>query len=129
MIKIAMTGVFVDDQATALAFYTDVLGMEKKNDLPLGKDRWLTVAAPAGPEGVELVLEPNGNPIAGTFQRQSFEAGIPATTFAVDDLRAEHARMTNLGVLFTQEPIEMGPVITAVFDDTCGNLVMLIQTA
>lgn len=90
MIMIAVTSVFVEDQDAALAFYADVLGFEQRNDIALGgDDRWLTVASPAGPEGVELLLEPNGNPIAKAYQQGTFEAGIPATTFAVDDLHAE----------------------------------------
>lgn len=130
MIKIAVTSVFVEDQDAALAFYADVLGFEQRNDIALGgDDRWLTVASPAGPEGVELLLEPNGNPIAKAYQQGTFEAGIPATTFAVDDLHAEHARMAALGVTFTMEPTAAGPVSTAVFDDTCGNLIMLTQLA
>jgi catechol 2,3-dioxygenase-like lactoylglutathione lyase family enzyme len=128
MIRIAVTSVFVDDQSKALTFYTEVLGFEKKNDIPLGgADRWLTVASPAGPEGVELLLEPNGNPIAKTYQQALYEAGIPATTFATDDIRAEYARMTELGVVFTMEPTRSGPVTSAVFDDTCGNLIGLTQ--
>ncbi|WP_405143724.1 VOC family protein [Sphaerisporangium sp. NBC_01403] len=127
MIKIAVTSVFVDDQAKALAFYTDILGFAKKQDVPVGEDRWLTVASPAGPEGVELLLEPNGNPIATTYQQALFESGIPATLFATDDIHAEFERMKALGVVFTMEPTEMGPVTQAVFDDTCGNLIGLAQ--
>ncbi|WTY93310.1 VOC family protein [Sphaerisporangium sp. NBC_01403] len=125
--KIAVTSVFVDDQAKALAFYTDILGFAKKQDVPVGEDRWLTVASPAGPEGVELLLEPNGNPIATTYQQALFESGIPATLFATDDIHAEFERMKALGVVFTMEPTEMGPVTQAVFDDTCGNLIGLAQ--
>jgi predicted enzyme related to lactoylglutathione lyase len=127
MIKIAVTSVFVEDQAKALTFYTEVLGFEKKTDVPAGNARWLTVASPAGPDGVELLLEPNGNPIAKTYQQGIFEAGIPATTFAVDDIHAEYARMKELGVVFTMEPTQTGPVTGAVFDDTCGNLIGLHQ--
>ncbi|MER5324197.1 VOC family protein [Streptosporangium roseum] len=125
--KIAVASVFVEDQSKALAFYTEVLGFEKRQDIPLGDARWLTVASPAGPDGVELLLEPNGNPIAKTYQQGLFEAGIPATTFAVDDIHAEYARMTGLGVVFTAEPVEAGQVTSAVFDDTCGNLIGLHQ--
>ncbi|MER5420069.1 VOC family protein [Streptosporangium roseum] len=125
--KIAVASVFVEDQSKALAFYTEVLGFEKRQDVPLGDARWLTVASPAGPDGVELLLEPNGNPIAKTYQQGLFEAGIPATTFAVDDIHAEYARMTGLGVVFTAEPVEAGQVTSAVFDDTCGNLIGLHQ--
>jgi predicted enzyme related to lactoylglutathione lyase len=127
VIKIAVASVFVEDQSKALAFYTEVLGFEKRQDIPLGDARWLTVASPAGPDGVELLLEPNGNPIAKTYQQGLFEAGIPATTFAVDDIHAEYARMTRLGVVFTAEPVQAGPVTSAVFDDTCGNLIGLHQ--
>ncbi|MFG1879493.1 VOC family protein [Sphaerisporangium sp. NPDC049003] len=127
MIKIAVTSVFVDDQAKALAFYTDILGFAKKQDVPVGEDRWLTVASPAGPEGVELLLEPNGNPIATTYQQALFESGIPAALFATDDVHAEFERMKALGVVFTMEPTEMGTVTQAVFDDTCGNLIGLAQ--
>ncbi|ACZ86998.1 VOC family protein [Streptosporangium roseum] len=127
MIKIAVASVFVEDQSKALAFYTEVLGFEKRQDIPLGDARWLTVASPAGPDGVELLLEPNGNPIAKTYQQGLFEAGIPATTFAVDDIHAEYARMAGLGVVFTAEPVEAGQVTSVVFDDTCGNLIGLHQ--
>ncbi|MEV4188360.1 VOC family protein [Streptosporangium canum] len=127
MIKIAVASVFVEDQSKALAFYTEVLGFEKRQDIPLGDARWLTVASPAGPDGVELLLEPNGNPIAKTYQQGLFEAGIPATTFAADDIHAEYARMTRLGVVFTGEPVQAGPVTSAMFDDTCGNLIGLHQ--
>jgi predicted enzyme related to lactoylglutathione lyase len=128
MIKIAVTSVFVEDQGKALEFYTNVLGFEKKTDIPLGgEDRWLTVASPAGPEGVELLLEPNDNPIAKTYQQALFESGTPATMFAADDVRAEYGRMRQLGVVFTMEPTTEGPVTRAVFDDTCGNLIGLTQ--
>nr|WP_031168565.1 VOC family protein [Streptosporangium roseum] len=127
--KIAVASVFVEDQSKALAFYTEVLGFAKRQDIPLGDARWLTVASPAGPDGVELLLEPNGNPIAKTYQQGLFEAGIPATTFAVDDIHAEYARMTHLGVVFTAEPVQAGSVTSAVFDDTCGNLIGLHQVS
>jgi len=127
MIRIAVTSVFVEDQSKALTFYTEVLGFEKKTDIPLGEARWLTVASPAGPDGVELLLEPNAGPIAKTYQQALFEAGIPATTFAADDIHAEYARMTALGVVFTMAPTQQGPVTQAVFDDTCGNLIGLFE--
>lgn len=127
MIKIAVTSVFVDDQARALTFYTEVLGFEKRQDLPLGEFRWLTVASPAGPEGVELLLEPNDNPIAKTYQQAIHAAGIAAAMFAVDDIDAEYARLRSLDVAFTMAPTPAGPVTTAVFDDTCGNLIMLTE--
>ena len=127
MIKIIMTSVFVDDQEKALRFYTDVLGFEKRQDFPVGAFRWLTVASPGGSGDVELVLEPNDNPAARSFQEALYEQGIQATNLGADDVRAEYERMKRLGVVFTTEPTEMGPVITAVFDDTCGNLIGLSQ--
>jgi catechol 2,3-dioxygenase-like lactoylglutathione lyase family enzyme len=127
MTKIAVASVFVDDLNKAEAFYTDILGFEVKQDIPIGDSRWLSVASPAGPEGVELLLEPNSNPIATTYQRSLFEANIPATTFKTDDIHAEYARMTERGVTFTLEPTVMGPVTHAVFNDTCGNLIGLFQ--
>lgn len=125
--KIKLTSVMVDDQEKALRFYTDVLGFVKKTDIPAGGARWLTVVSPDGPQDVELLLEPMGFAPARTFQRALFEAGIPLTAFAVDDLAKEHARMKELGVVFTQEPTKTpGPTI-AVFQDTCGNLIQLFQ--
>lgn len=123
--RINLASVFVDDQAKALAFYTDVLGFEKRTDLPAGTDRWLTVVSPENPEGVELLLEPDGHPAVGPFKRALVADGIPFTSFAVDDVVAEHARLAAAGVEFTQPPTAMGPVTTAVFDDTCGNLIQI----
>jgi catechol 2,3-dioxygenase-like lactoylglutathione lyase family enzyme len=128
--RINLTSVLVDDQAKALAFYTDVLGFEKKNDVPTGDDtRWLTVVSPEDPDGVELLLEPDAHPAAGPFKRALVADGIPYTSFAVDDVAAEHARLTAAGVEFTQPPTGMGPVTTAVFDDTCGNLIQIASMA
>lgn len=127
MLRIVVTSVFVEDQAKALAFYTDVLGFVKRTDVPLGDNRWLTVASAGEPDGVELLLEPNGNPVALTYQQGLKSQGIPATSFAVDDVGAEYDRLMALGVTFTQPPTQMGPVTTAVFDDTCGNLIQLAQ--
>jgi catechol 2,3-dioxygenase-like lactoylglutathione lyase family enzyme len=127
MLRIVVTSVFVEDQAKALAFYTDVLGFVKKTDVPLGEARWLTVASAADPDGVELLLEPNGNEVAKVYQQGLRAQGIPATSFAVDDIQAEHQRLVGLGVRFTQEPTVMGPVTTAVLDDTCGNLIQIAQ--
>ena len=127
MLRIVVTSVFVEDQARALAFYTDVLGFVKKTDVPLGEARWLTVASAADPDGVELLLEPNGNEVAKVYQHGLKAQGIPATSFAVDDIHAECERLKRLGVRFTQEPTEMGPVTTAVLDDTCGNLLQIAQ--
>ncbi|MBP2580429.1 catechol 2,3-dioxygenase-like lactoylglutathione lyase family enzyme [Streptomyces sp. PvR006] len=124
--KIHLTSVFVDDQAKAERFYTEVLGFVKKHDVPLGgTDRWLTVVPPDEPEGVELLLEPAGHPAVKPYRDALVQDGIPLAQFAVDDVRAEFARLTALGVRFTQEPLEMGPVTTAVFDDTCGNLIQI----
>ena len=125
MIRIDLTSVLVDDQDKALDFYTDVLGFEKKREIPMGEHRWLTVVSPADPDGVELVLEPDAHPAAGSFKQALVEDGIPFTSFAVDDLDAEYERLTARGVRFTQEPLEMAGVSTAVLDDTCGNLIQL----
>ncbi|TXL92811.1 VOC family protein [Streptomyces sp. IB2014 016-6] len=127
--KINLAGVFVDDQAEALHFYTEVLGFLKKNDVPVGEDRWITVVSPADPEGTELLLEPSGHPAVKPFRDALVADGIPYTSFAVDDVHAEFARLQGLGVRFTQEPVEMGPVTVAVFDDTCGNLIQIAHTA
>ncbi len=121
--KIHLASVFVDDQAKALAFYTDVLGFAVKNDILMGEFRWLTVVSPENPGGTELVLEPSDHPAVAPFKEALVADGIPFTSFAVDDAHAEHQRLAALGVHFTQGPTEMGPVTTAVFDDTCGNLI------
>jgi catechol 2,3-dioxygenase-like lactoylglutathione lyase family enzyme len=125
--RIYVTSVLVDDQDKALRFYTDVLGFVKKNDIPAGGARWLTVVSPDNPEGPELLLEPDGHPAAGPFKEALVADGIPVTSFAVDDVQAEFKRLSGLGVRFTQEPLEMGPVTTAVFDDTCGNLIQIAK--
>ena len=129
--RIHLNSVFVDSQVKALDFYTNVLGFVKKHDIPLGEPvdehRWLTVVSPEDPEGTELVLEPSGHPAVGPYKEALVQDGIPATAFAVDDVRAEYERLRKLGVRFTQEPLEMGPVTTAVLDDTCGNLIQLQQ--
>ncbi|GHJ12282.1 hypothetical protein TPA0908_02770 [Micromonospora sp. AKA38] len=118
---------YVDDQEKALRFYTDVLGFVKKTDVPTGEHRWLTVVSPDAPDGVELLLEPEAHPAAKAFKEALAADGIPFTQFAVDDVAAEHDRLRQLGVLFTQAPVDMGPVATAVFDDTCGNLIQIAQ--
>ncbi|MGZ4509123.1 MAG: VOC family protein [Blastococcus sp.] len=123
--RINLTSVLVDDQDKALRFYTEVLGFVKKTEVPLGEHRWLTVVSPEEPDGVELVLEPSDHPAVGPFKRALVADGIPFTSFAVADVRAEFDRLKGLGVTFTQEPTEMGPVTTAVLDDTCGNLIQL----
>ena len=125
--KIKLTSVFVDDQEKALRFYIDVLGFVKKQDIPAGEFRWLTVVSPEEPDGIELLLEPNNNPAAKTYQEALFEQGIPLTAFAVDDVQKEYERLRELGILFRNEPAEMGPTISAVFEDTCGNLIQLYQ--
>jgi catechol 2,3-dioxygenase-like lactoylglutathione lyase family enzyme len=125
--KIILTSVMVDNQDKALKFYTEVLGFVKKNDIPLGEDRWLTVVSPEGPEDVELLLEPMGFPPARTYQKALFEAGIPLTSFAIDDIQKEYERMKKLGVVFKTAPTKMGPVTIAVFEDTCGNLIQMAQ--
>jgi catechol 2,3-dioxygenase-like lactoylglutathione lyase family enzyme len=123
--KIVVTSVFVDNQDKALRFYTDVLGFVKKTEIPLGEARWLTVVAPDDPDGTELLLEPDGHPAVGPFKRALVEDGIPFTSFAVENVHAEYDRLRSQGVHFTQPPVEMGPVTTAVLDDTCGNLIQI----
>jgi catechol 2,3-dioxygenase-like lactoylglutathione lyase family enzyme len=123
--RIVTTSVLVDDQAKALAFYTDVLGFVKKTDVPAGEHRWLTVVSPDAPDGVELLLEPDAHPAARPYKEALVADGIPYTSFAVDDVQAEFDRLSGLGVKFTQPPTPMGPVTTAVFDDTCGNLIQM----
>lgn len=125
--KIQLSSVMVSDQDKALKFYTEVLGFVKKRDIPLGEARWLTVVSPEGPDNIELVLEPNSNPAARTFQKAIFEQGIPLTAFAVDDIQREYARLKQLGVEFTMEPTNMGPTTAAVLNDTCGNLIQIYQ--
>jgi catechol 2,3-dioxygenase-like lactoylglutathione lyase family enzyme len=123
--RINIASVLVDDQDKALRFYTDILGFRKKTEVPLGEHRWLTVTSPQDPDGVELVLEPDDHPAAKPFKAALVADGIPFTSFAVDDVAAEFERLHALGVRFTQEPTAMGPVATAVFDDTCGNLIQI----
>jgi catechol 2,3-dioxygenase-like lactoylglutathione lyase family enzyme len=124
-VKISLTSIYVDDQDKALRFYTEVLGFVKKTEIPMGEHRWLTVVSPDDPDGVELVLEPDAHPAARPFKDALVADGIPFTSFAVADVHAETARLRGLGVTFTQEPMSMGPVTTAVLDDTCGNLVQI----
>ena len=123
--RINLTSVLVDDQRKALKFYTEVLGFVKKTEVPMGEHAWLTVVSPVQPDGPELVLEPDAHPAAGPFKSALVEDGIPFTSFAVDDVQSEYERLKALGVTFTQEPANMGPVTTAVFDDTCGNLIQI----
>jgi catechol 2,3-dioxygenase-like lactoylglutathione lyase family enzyme len=124
--KIHLTSVFVDDQDRAEHFYTEILGFVKKHDVPLGEEaRWLTVVAPDEPDGTELLLEPAGHPAVKPYRDALVKDGIPLAQFAVADVEAEYERLHALGVRFTQEPLAMGPVTTAVFDDTCGNLIQI----
>lgn len=124
--KINLTSVLVDDQEKALAFYTDVLLFKKKQDLPVGEFRWISLVSPEGGD-TELALEPNANPAARTFQEAMFEQGIPFAAFEVDDIQAEFERLSGLGVAFTTAPTQAGDVTLAVFADTCGNLIQMYQ--
>ena len=123
--RINLASVLVDDQEKALGFYTEVLGFLKKTDVPVGGARWLTVVSPEDPDGTELLLEPDGHPAAKPFKQALVDDGIPYTSFAVEDVEAEYERLRALGVRFTQEPLELQSVTTAVFDDMCGNLIQI----
>jgi catechol 2,3-dioxygenase-like lactoylglutathione lyase family enzyme len=123
--KLSVMSVLVDDQTRALRFYTEVLGFVKKAEIPLGEHSWLTVVSPEDPDGPELSLEPDEHPAARPFKEALVEDGIPFTSFAVADVDAEYQRLVAQGVRFTQPPTEMGPVVTAVLDDTCGNLIQI----
>ncbi len=125
--KIVVTSVLVDDQAKALAFYRDVLGFELKHDIPMGEHRWLTLTSPGDAGGVELLLEPDAHPAARPFKSALKQDAIPYTSFGVEDVHAEYARLFVAGVRFTQLPTAMGSVTTAIFDDTCGNLIQIAQ--
>jgi len=125
--KIYITSVFVDDQSKAADFYTKILGFDIKNDIPLGTYKWLTVTGKSAPDGPELLLEPSEHPAVGPYKEALVADGIPATSFQVDDLDKEYDRLRVLGVKFTQPPMEAGPVKMAVLDDTCGNLIQLVQ--
>ena len=125
--KIYITSVFVDDQASALEFYTNTLGFEVKHDIPMGEYRWLTVVSKEQPDGVELLLEPSAHHAVQPYKDALVADGIPATSFQVDNLEAEHKRLSELGVEFTQPPMDAGPVRMAVLDDTCGNLIQLVE--
>jgi catechol 2,3-dioxygenase-like lactoylglutathione lyase family enzyme len=123
--KINLASVFVDDQDKALNFYTQTLGFVKKTEMPAGEFKWLTVVSPEDPDGVELVLEPSDHPAVKPFKDAIVADGIPFTSFAVADVQAEYERLSARGVKFVQQPTSMGPVTTAVFDDTCGNLIQI----
>ncbi len=125
--RIKLTSIMVDNQDKALKFYTEVLGFQKKHEIPLGEYKWITVTSPEGPSDLELALEPNANPAAKTFQEAMFAQSIPLTSFEVGDMQQECARLKSRGVVFTREPMNAGPVIIAVFSDTCGNLIQLHQ--
>jgi len=125
--KIVVASILVDNQAKAHAFYHQVLGFEPKDDIPLGKYRWLTLTSPNDPNGVELLLEPDAHPAAKTYKAALKQDGIPATSFGVRDIQAEYERLCKAGVHFTQPPTAMGQVTVAVFDDTCGNLIQIAQ--
>lgn len=127
--RISYASMLVDDQDRALRFYTEVLGFAVKHDVPMGEARWITVVSPEDPDGTELTLEPDEHPAVKPFKDALVADGIPYTAFVVDDVAAEYERLRGLGVQFTQPPTEMGPVTTAVLDDTCGNLVQIQSTA
>jgi len=127
--RIKLTSIMVNDQDRALRFYTEVLGFKQKHDIPVGEYRWITVTSPEEPDDLELALEPNANPAGKAFQEAMFAQGIPMTSFEVGDIAAEFARLTARGVAFTKQPTPAGPVILAVFADTCGNLIQLHQPA
>lgn len=125
--KIIVTSIFVQDQDKALKFYTETLGFVKKHDVPVGEYRWIALVSPDDQDGTELLLEPNDHPAAKEYQKKIFAEGIPATMFGVADVREEYKRLIKYGVKFTIEPIEMGEVTLAVFDDTCGNFIQIVQ--
>jgi catechol 2,3-dioxygenase-like lactoylglutathione lyase family enzyme len=125
--KIYVTSVFVNDQREALKFYTEILGFEKKNDIPVGEHSWLTVTAKGEQDGTELLLEPNDHPAVAPFREALIADGIPSTSFQVENLDAEYEHLCDKGVVFTQTPMEAGSVKMAVFDDTCGNLIQLVE--
>jgi len=125
--QITLSSIMVEDQDQALRFYTEVVGFEKKHDIPMGQFRWLTVTSPEGAAGVELVLEPLGLPPARVYQKALFDAGIPATAFISRDVNAEFQRLRARGVKFRGEPAKMGPITAVLFEDTCGNLINLVQ--
>ena len=125
--RLKFTSVFVVDQDKALKFYTEILGFVKKTDITAGEFRWLTVISPEEPDGTELLLKHNNNPAARTFQKALYEQGVPLTMFVVDDIQKEYERMKKLGVKFSQEPTRIKPTTFAVFEDTCGNLIQIVQ--
>ncbi|QGH36117.1 VOC family protein [Gracilibacillus salitolerans] len=126
--KIIVTSIFVQDQDKALEFYTEILGFVKKHDVPSGEFRWITLVSPDDQDGTELLLEPNAHPAAKEYQKKLFADGIPVTMFGVADIRKEYERLMEKGVTFTMKPTKMGEVTIAVFDDTCGNLIQIMQS-
>jgi predicted enzyme related to lactoylglutathione lyase len=126
-VKIIVTSIFVGDQDRALEFYSETLGFVKKHDVPAGEYRWITLVSPEDEKGTELLLEPNNHPAAKEYQKKLFAEGIPVTMFGVSDIHAEYQRLVEKGVKFTMEPTKMGEMTIAVFDDTCGNLIQIIQ--
>lgn len=127
--RIKLTSVLVDDQDKALKFYTEVLGFVRKTEIQVGEFKWLTVVSPEEPEGTELLLEPNDNLAAKIFQEALYNQGIPLTVFFVDNIQKEYERMKKMGVKFTQEPTKMETTTITVFDDTCGNLIQMVQNS
>ena len=125
--RIQLTSIHVNDQDEALAFYTEVLGFVVKENFPVGQFKWLTVVSPEAPDSAELLLEPNDNPAAQAYQQALYEQGIPHAAFAVDDIQAEYERLKALGVVFPSEPVDAGGVLQALFDDTCGNRILIYQ--
>ena len=125
--RIFLASVFVDDQQKALRFYTETLGFRVKHNIPLGEYAWITVVSEEAPEGTELLLEPDDHPAVGPFRKALVADGIPSTSFAVDDVGVEHERLVAKGVQFVQPPTDLGTVITAIFDDSCGNLIQISE--
>ncbi|MCM3781956.1 VOC family protein [Neobacillus mesonae] len=126
--KIIVSSLFVQDQAKALEFYTETLGFVKNHDVPVGEFRWITLVSPDEHGSIELLLEPNNHPAAKEYQKRIFADGIPATMFGVEDINQEYKRLLDKGVHFTMEPTKMGEQTIAVFDDTCGNLIQIVQS-
>ncbi len=125
--KIIVTSIFVQDQDRALEFYTQKLGFIKKVDVPVGKFRWITLVSSDDMDGTEILLEPNDHSAANEYQKKIYEDGIPATMFGVEDIGKEYKRLTDNGVMFTMEPTKMGDITIAVFDDTVGNLIQIVE--
>ena len=123
--NITITSIFVDDQESALAFYTDVLGFEVRHNVPMGEHAWITVVSPSFPDGPELLLEPSSHPAVAPYRNALKQDGIPLAQFGVDDVKVEYERLTAKGVTFTQPPTDLGEYAIAIFDDTCGNLIMI----